>query len=198
MKDDVLKLENQLCFPLYACSRAIIKAYNPFLRRLDLTYTQYLVMLVLWTEKRINVKKLGEYLHLDSGTLTPLLKTEPEKALQVFLRAREQIAADRKLGTQPVYPSGNTERVLKTSVSFHGAALATALQQTYNSIPAGDPLLPRIIAAATAMMATDQGCGVESSRDISYDLGGLLTKAGTPPEKDAKFSIERLVASVGP
>lgn len=71
---DVLKLENQLCFPLYACSKEIIKKYQPFLNDLDLTYTQYIVMLVLWDEKCVNVKTLGEKLYLDSGTLTPLLK----------------------------------------------------------------------------------------------------------------------------
>ena len=65
---DKLKLENQLCFPLYACSREIVKRYKPFLDSLDLTYTQYIVMLVMWEEKTINVKSLGEKLFLDSGT----------------------------------------------------------------------------------------------------------------------------------
>ena len=71
---DCLKLENQLCFPLYACSKEIIKKYKPFLDKIDLTYTQYITMMVLWEEKEINVKNLGERLYLDSGTLTPLLK----------------------------------------------------------------------------------------------------------------------------
>lgn len=71
---DALKLENQLCFPLYACSREIIKRYKPYLDRFDLTYTQYITMMVLWERKSINVKALGEILYLDSGTLTPLLK----------------------------------------------------------------------------------------------------------------------------
>jgi len=74
MKDDVLKIENQLCFPLYAASKEIIRKYKPFLDRVDLTYTQYLVMLILWEEDSINVKALGEKIFLDSGTLTPLLK----------------------------------------------------------------------------------------------------------------------------
>ena len=73
-KEELLKLENQLCFPLYACSREIIKAYYPLLRKLDLTYTQYLVMLVLWEADGQTVKEIGERLKLDSGTLTPLLK----------------------------------------------------------------------------------------------------------------------------
>ena len=75
MKDENrLKLENQLCFPLYAVSKEIIKKYKTFLDKIDLTYTQYIVMLVLFEEKSINVKNLGEKLFLDSGTLTPLLK----------------------------------------------------------------------------------------------------------------------------
>ncbi len=73
-KYDCLKLENQLCFPLYACSKEIIKRYKPFLDALDLTYTQYITMMVLWERKEMNVKELGHYLFLDSGTLTPLLK----------------------------------------------------------------------------------------------------------------------------
>lgn len=71
---DHLKLENQLCFPLYACSKEIIKRYKPFLEKIDLTYTQYITMMVLWDKKELNVKDLGKYLFLDSGTLTPLLK----------------------------------------------------------------------------------------------------------------------------
>ena len=71
---DVLNIDNQLCFPLYACSKEIIKKYKPFLDEVDLTYTQYITMMVLWKEKEINVKKLGEKLYLDSGTLTPVLK----------------------------------------------------------------------------------------------------------------------------
>ncbi|MCM1025893.1 MAG: MarR family transcriptional regulator [Roseburia sp.] len=71
---DALKLENQLCFPLYACSREIVKLYKPFLDPLDLTYTQYIVMMVLWEHREITSKELGRLLYLDSGTLTPLLK----------------------------------------------------------------------------------------------------------------------------
>ena len=71
--DDILKLENQVCFPLYACSKEIIRKYKPLLDKLDLTYTQYLTMMVLWEHNNINVKTLGEILYLDSGTLTPVL-----------------------------------------------------------------------------------------------------------------------------
>jgi len=71
---DCLKLENQLCFPLYVCAKEIVRRYKPFLDELDLTYTQYITMLVMWDRKRTNVKELGECLFLDSGTLTPVLK----------------------------------------------------------------------------------------------------------------------------
>ncbi len=71
---DALKLKNQLCFPLYAASREVIKKYRPCLDELGLTYTQYIAMMVFWEEKKISVKELGKKLYLDSGTLTPLLK----------------------------------------------------------------------------------------------------------------------------
>ncbi len=70
---DSLKLENQLCFPLYAVSKEVIRKYKPILEKLDLTYTQYITMMVLWEHNNINVKTLGEILYLDSGTLTPVL-----------------------------------------------------------------------------------------------------------------------------
>ena len=69
-----LKLENQLCFSLYAASRKVIKLYKPVLDEYGLTYTQYVTMLVLWEDRRLTVKEIGQRLHLDSGTLTPLLK----------------------------------------------------------------------------------------------------------------------------
>lgn len=86
-KYDALKLENQLCFPLYACSREIVKRYKPFLDKIDLTYTQYIVMMVMWEEKCVNVKKLGEFLYLDSGTLTPLLKKLESKGFLTRMRS---------------------------------------------------------------------------------------------------------------
>lgn len=70
---DNLKLENQICFPLYACAKEVTRRYKPLLDKLDLTYTQYIVMMVMWKNKKMNVKELGEVLYLDSGTLTPLL-----------------------------------------------------------------------------------------------------------------------------
>ena len=73
-KYDCLKLENQLCFPLYACAKEVVRCYKPLLDELDLTYTQYIAMMVLWERRELSVKELGEKLYLDSGTLTPLLK----------------------------------------------------------------------------------------------------------------------------
>ena len=71
--DDTLKLSNQLCFPLYASGKEITRKYKPFLDKLDITYTQYIVLMVLWEKDHISVKEIGERLYLDSGTLTPLL-----------------------------------------------------------------------------------------------------------------------------
>ncbi|MCE9677752.1 MarR family transcriptional regulator [Shewanella sp. AS1] len=78
---DPLALENQVCFSLYSAANAMIRAYRPFLEQLDLTYSQYLAMLVLWQHPGISVKVLGDKLHLDSGTLTPLLKRLEAKGL---------------------------------------------------------------------------------------------------------------------
>ena len=86
---DMLKLENQLCFPLYACSREIVKKYHPHLDEIGLTYTQYIVMMVIWDKKRLSVKELGEKLYLDSGTLTPVLKSLEAKGFVTRKRSAE-------------------------------------------------------------------------------------------------------------
>lgn len=78
---EALKLKNQICFPLYAVSNMIIRRYKPLLDELDLTYTQYIAMMVLWEHKEVNEKKIGECLFLNSGTLTPLLKKLEAKGL---------------------------------------------------------------------------------------------------------------------
>lgn len=88
-KYDSLKLENQLCFPLYACSKEIIRRYKPFLDEVDLTYTQYITMMVLWDRKEMNVKELGSFLYLDSGTLTPVLKKLEQKGFVERSRSKE-------------------------------------------------------------------------------------------------------------
>lgn len=86
---DPLKLENQLCFPLYAASKEIIRRYKPFLDPLDLTYTQYITLMVLWEKQCVSVKELGECLYLDSGTLTPVLKKLEAKGYIARKRSRE-------------------------------------------------------------------------------------------------------------
>lgn len=88
-KYDMLKLENQLCFPLYAASKEIVRRYKPFLDELNMTYTQYITMMVMWEHKELTVKELGQYLYLDSGTLTPLLKTMEKKGWVERNRSKE-------------------------------------------------------------------------------------------------------------
>ncbi len=105
MSFDPLKLENQLCFPLYACAKEVVRRYKPLLDPLGLTYTQYIALMVLWEHGDITVKALGERLYLDSGTLTPLLK----KLEQDGLVTRNRCAHD--------------ERQLLVSLSEKGRAL---------------------------------------------------------------------------
>lgn len=102
---NALKLENQLCFPLYAASREVIKQYRPFLDDLGITYTQYVTLMVLWEQRQISVKELGQRLCLDSGTLTPVLKS---------LEAKQYITRTR---------SKEDERVLIAAITPEGEAL---------------------------------------------------------------------------
>lgn len=102
---DNLKLQNQLCFPLYAASKEIVRKYRPFLDELGLTYTQYISMMVLWEVKRINVKELGKKLFLDSGTLTPMLKVMESKGLITRDRSKED------------------ERILEITITIKGIEL---------------------------------------------------------------------------
>ena len=86
---DALKLENQLCFLLYASSRELTKKYKPLLEELDVTYPQYLVLLLLWEHKSLSVKEMGHHLYLDSGTLTPMLKRMEQQQLLERKRSLE-------------------------------------------------------------------------------------------------------------
>ena len=88
-KYEALKLKNQLCFPLYACAKEVVRMYKPFLDEIDLTYTQYITMMVLWEKEELNVKELGSMLYLDSGTLTPLLKKLEAKGYISRTRCKE-------------------------------------------------------------------------------------------------------------
>lgn len=88
-KYNVLKLENQLCFPLYACAKEIVRRYTLYLDELNLTYTQYITMMVMWEHRKLTVKEIGRFLYLDSGTLTPLLKKLEEKGLVERCRCKD-------------------------------------------------------------------------------------------------------------
>ena len=91
---DALLLDNQLCFPLYACAREVVKRYTPYLEEVGLTYTQYITMLVLWETPCMTSKQIGKRLRLDSGTLTPVLKKLEQRGL--ILRRRDE-ADERNL-----------------------------------------------------------------------------------------------------
>lgn len=90
---DALKLQNQVCFPLYACSKELVRQYGPYLKKLGLTYTQYIVMMVLWENENVSSKQLSECVHLDYGTLTPVLK----KLENTGYLTRERSADDERL-----------------------------------------------------------------------------------------------------
>ncbi len=104
-KYDCLKLENQLCYPLYLCSKEITRRYTPFLEKINLTYTQYIVMMYFWEKKESNVKELSNALIIDSSTLTPLLKKLENKGYIT----REKLSSD--------------ERNLKISITQKGEKL---------------------------------------------------------------------------
>ena len=94
MKYDCLKLENQLCFPLYLCSKEITRHYIPYLKEIDLTYTQYIVMMYLWENKKTNLHELGKTLMLESNTLTPLLK---KLELKKYIKREKSSIDERNL-----------------------------------------------------------------------------------------------------
>jgi DNA-binding MarR family transcriptional regulator len=87
--EDLLKLENQICFPAYAFSRNLTNLYRPLLTELNITYPQYLVLMILWEHKEQTVNQLCEKLHLDTGTLTPLLKRLEQKGIVNRTRSKE-------------------------------------------------------------------------------------------------------------
>jgi len=88
-KEEQLKLENQVCFPIYSVSRLITRAYKPYLEKLDLTYPQYLVLLVLWEENQLSVNRIGQKLLLNTNTLSPLIKRMEKNDLLKRTRSKE-------------------------------------------------------------------------------------------------------------
>ena len=119
MNNDALRLDNHPCFPLYAASREVIKRYRPYLDAMNLTYTQYIVLLVIWEHGTISVRDLGRKLYLDSGTLTPVLKTLEK----VGLITRRRSTKD--------------ERVLMITITEAGLALKAKAVEIPAAIRAG-------------------------------------------------------------
>ena len=113
---NALKLENLICFPLYACARELIKLYKPFLDQIDLTYTQYITMIVLWEKESLTSKELGQKLFLDSGTLTPLLKKLEAKGYITRRRSEED------------------ERNLIVTITEKGQELRPAAKEVYRGM----------------------------------------------------------------
>lgn len=139
--DALLKLDNQLCFAVYACSREIIKLYRPHLEKIGLTYTQYITMLVLWEKHTISAKDLGHTLHLDSGTLTPLLK----KLENMGLVQRKRDVKD--------------ERSLIVTLTVKG----TALKETAKEIP--------LQVACSVKLAPHEGIFLrESLKELTHKI----------------------------
>ena len=121
---DILKLDNQVCFPLYACSKELVRQYTPYLKELNLTYTQYIAMMVLWEQERCSVKELGQKLYLDSGTLTPVLKSLEQKG---FIRR---------------FRSESDERVLLVELTKDGEKLKKSAEGIPQSVGACIGLSP--------------------------------------------------------
>lgn len=139
-KYDCLKLENQVCFPLYACAKEVVRKYKPFLDQLDLTYTQYIAMMVMWDKKEMNVKELGEYLYLDSGTLTPVLKK---------LEAKGYVLRNR---------SKADERNLIVTITAEGEALKEKAVEIPGQIGKCIPLEPQEAAQLYGLLYKILGC----------------------------------------
>jgi len=112
---DMLLLDNQLCFPLYVCAKEIVNRYTPFLSKLDLTYTQYITMMVMWEEKRVVTRHLKERLYLDSGTLTPVIKRLEEKGFITKERSKE----DARDLIVTITPAGEKLREQAKDVPVH-------------------------------------------------------------------------------
>ncbi|MBR1598011.1 MAG: MarR family transcriptional regulator [Lachnospiraceae bacterium] len=112
---DALKLGNQVCFPLYACSKELVRQYGPYLKELNLTYTQYIVMMVMWERECVSSRELAGCLHLDYGTLTPVLK----RLDQAGYLKRERSAEDERLLTLTITDEGR--ELKKKAVSIPAA-----------------------------------------------------------------------------
>lgn len=119
-----LRFENQLCFPLYACAKEVVRRYKPILDELDITYTQYITMMALWEHRSLSLKDIGAMICLDSGTLTPLLKKLEEKGYVERSRDRDD------------------ERVLTVSVTEKGMDLRERALSVPGSVATCIPISP--------------------------------------------------------
>ena len=124
-KYEQLLLKNQLCFPMYACGRKIVAAYTPYLKPLGLTYTQYIVFMVLWEKEHVTVGQLGSMLHLDAGTLTPLLKN-PEKEGYV---TRERSKEDERVTIISITEKGDKLKEKCKDIPFELAKSGSPLSE---------------------------------------------------------------------
>ena len=109
---DALKLNNQVCFPLYACTKELVRQYAPYLKELGLTYTQYLVMMVLWEKETVSSRELAQCLRLDYGTLTPVLR----RLQQSGYLTKERSAEDERLLTLSLTDKGRDLRSSATGI----------------------------------------------------------------------------------
>jgi MarR family transcriptional regulator, organic hydroperoxide resistance regulator len=147
-RDDTLRLDSQLCFLLYATTRAVTQAYAPLLEPLGLTYPQYLTMLALWEEDGATVGRLGQRLHLDSGTLTPLIKRLEAQALV----ERRRSAEDERVVQVHLTAAG---RRLRGKAEGIPAAMFCSTGLSLNAAERLGTELRRILAALTAPAAPD-------------------------------------------
>ncbi|UJR83285.1 MarR family winged helix-turn-helix transcriptional regulator [Sandaracinus amylolyticus] len=153
--DDPLHLDQQLCFALYTASRAFTRAYAPLLEPLGLTYPQYLVMLVLWEEDGVPVKRLGERLVLDSGTLTPLLK-----------RLEQQGLVERRRDAED-------ERVVRIHLTAQGRALRAKARR----VP--------VALACRAGFDVDDERSIARLTKLREELGRLIARLDRADDDDA-------------
>jgi DNA-binding MarR family transcriptional regulator len=171
---DLLRLDSQLCFLLYATTRAVTQAYAPLLEPLGLTYPQYLVMLVLWEEQEATLSRIGERLQLDSGTLTPLIKRMETAGLVVRERSRED------------------ERVLKVRLSSDGRRLRARA----TGVPVQMFCQAGLSISSADRLATDLRRVLESVRNAATTQSrndNSRAFARRPPADEDRTSVDRRV-----
>jgi len=169
-KYESIKLDNQVCFSLYASSREIIKLYKPFLDKFNLTYTQYVAMLVLWEDEKSTVKDIGKRLHLDSGTLTPLLK----KIESMGLVKRYRDVNDDRVVIVELTQQG---RLLKDEVTDVPREMACKINMSKEDLIALKSRLDDLLKLIEWYNITKNYNGVGYMIQISYSLNLLTHKA---------------------